>query len=220
MTGYTEPRKLEKLSVSPLTLRETLMELIDAEVGHANAGRPATIWVKMNALVDPGIIDSLYRASGAGVQIELIIRGICCLRPGVPGLSENIRVKSIVGRFLEHSRILVFGNGYQLPSSSAKVFISSADWMPRNLNWRVEVMVPIENPTVHQQVLEQVMGAVLLDGRRSWIMHADGTYSRPDADDGDFNAHEYFMTNPSLSGRGSALEHHRPATPRLVSDRS
>ena len=220
MTGYTEPRKLEKLSVSPLTLRETLMELIDAEVGHANAGRPATIWVKMNALVDPGIIDSLYRASGAGVQIELIIRGICCLRPGVPGLSENIRVKSIVGRFLEHSRIVVFGNGYQLPSSSAKVFISSADWMPRNLNWRVEVMVPIENPTVHQQVLEQGMGAVLLDGRRSWIMHADGTYSRPDADDGDFNAHEYFMTNPSLSGRGSALEHHRPATPRLVSDRS
>ncbi|MBT6857202.1 MAG: RNA degradosome polyphosphate kinase [Rhodospirillaceae bacterium] len=220
MTGYTEPTNLEKLSVSPLTLRETLFEMIEAEIAHAVAGRSATIWVKMNALVDPGIIDALYLASGAGVQIELIIRGICCLRPGVPGLSENIRVKSIVGRFLEHSRIVVFGNGAELPSHSAKVFISSADWMPRNLNWRVEVMVPIENSTVHQQVLEQVMGAVLLDGRRSWIMNADGTYSRPTRGNGDFNAHEFFMTNPSLSGRGSALEHHRPATPHLVSDRS
>ena len=218
MTGYTEPKKLEKIAISPLNMRERLEKLIDDEIEHAKAGRPATIWAKLNALVDPDIIDSLYRASNAGVQIELVIRGICCLRPGVPGLSENIRVRSIVGRFLEHSRIVVFGNGQSVPSGEAKVFISSADWMPRNLNWRVEALIPIENPTVHQQVLEQVMVANLVDTDQSWEMHSDGRFQRLKADNKSFSAHTYFMTNPSLSGRGRALDQHRPDRPRLVAD--
>lgn len=220
MTGYTEPKGLTKLSVSPLNMRERLLDLIEREIEFAKAGQPATIWAKMNAIVDPVIIDALYTASSAGVQIELIVRGICCLRPGVPGLSDNIRVKSIIGRFLEHSRIVVFGNGSELPSSDATVFISSADWMPRNLLWRVEVMVPIENPTVHQQVLEQVMIANLMDVTQSWDMKADGSYGRLTSDKDSFSAHTYFMTNPSLSGRGSALKDHKPQMPRLVSDSS
>jgi polyphosphate kinase len=217
MTGYTEPNKLTKLSISPLTLRRSLEELIHDEIDHACEGRPATIWAKMNSLVDSRIIDTLYRASQAGVHIELIIRGICCLRPGVPGLSENIRVRSIVGRFLEHSRIVVFGNGKPLPSPEAKVFISSADWMPRNLNWRVELMVPVENATVHQQILEQIMVANLADTDQSWEMSGDGSYSRVSKSGENFSAHNYFMTNPSLSGRGRALDQHRPSMPRLIS---
>jgi polyphosphate kinase len=216
MTGYTAPKQLKKLSISPDNLRVKLNKLIEDEIGHAKAGRPARIFAKMNSLVDPDMIDNFYRASNAGVRINIIVRGICCLRPGLIGLSENIEVKSIIGRFLEHSRILVFGNGMELPSIHAKVFITSADLMPRNLNWRVEVMVPIENPTVHQQVLEQVMMANLLDTTQSWKMKSDGCYERPDLELDSFSAHTYFMTNPSLSGRGRALDHHRPSIPHLV----
>ena len=206
VTGYAPPRNFKKLITAPRDMRKAIIRLIEAEIAFVKEGKPGTIWAKMNSLVDEEIIEALYLASQAGVVIELVVRGICCLRPGVAGLSENIRVKSIVGRFLEHSRVYCFGNGTAMPSPAAKVFIGSADWMPRNFDWRVEVIVPIENATVHEQIMGQIMVANLKDEKNSWVLQSDGTYKRLPSTATSLSAHEYFINNPSLSGRGKSLQ--------------